>query len=274
MKTYCKITVMLSFLLLAGLVLTAQKAAFEAGGYSGLEPKDGSTYLNAMHYDAKSGFLYNISHDDSMVYIDLILSDRAAVQKTMAYGLTTWIDPAGKKKKSLGIVFPVPGDPRDMGPGTAPHGKDMKGMREAAMKQKSSRMLLTGFSGKGSEAEVNPQTDPNFSGRLEGLEEGKVRVFLAIRTEQLGLPEAGLFSVGFETGYMDLNKTGMVAGGSPQGGGDYHGGGPGGGPPGGGMDRTGGQQQQGDNRQAQPDLNELANPSKLWIGKVQLSTGR
>jgi hypothetical protein len=272
MKRNVKTSVLLflSFLVVTGA--TSQKAVFTADKYTGLEPGDGTSYLNAMHFDEKSKFLYNISNDDHKVYIDIIVSDRAAVQKTMMYGLTTWIDPLGKKKKTLGIVFPVPGDSRDLGI-AGPRGKDMKGMRDAAMKQRNGRMLLKGFSGKGSQLEINPQEDPNFSGRIESMEDGKVRVFIGISLDQVGQPGVSPFSLGFETGYMDLNETGMVAGGSPQGGGDYHRDGPpGGGPPsGGGMDRTGTQTQQSGNQQAQPDLNELAKPSRIWIKQVILT---
>jgi hypothetical protein len=71
-------------------------------------------------------------------------------------------------------------------------------------------------------------------------------------------------SIGCETGYLDLNRSGMAAGSGNRGGeGRYHGG-----PPGGGRDL-----EQSANGQQRPNLNELATPSRMWIKKVVLHHG-
>jgi len=87
---------------------------------------------------------------------------------------------------------------------------------------------------------------------------------------------ANPFSIGFETGYMDVTGQGMPSGsGQPSGGGHgggmYGGGGmPGGGPPasGGAPGSMGGSADQ----QERPDIGQLASPSKLWIKQVTLAS--
>jgi hypothetical protein len=134
------------------------------------------------------------------------------------------------------------------------------------MQEKNSRMLLKGFAARGSEKEINPMTSQGVRGKFERLEGEQVRVALSIPLEMIGLEskaENHPLSIGFETGYLDLNRSGMAAGaGSRERGGDYHGGRPGGGPPDGDMEGQGGRQR--------PDLNEMATPSRMWVKKVIL----
>jgi hypothetical protein len=261
------------FLLLVSISFSAfpQKGEYQSKPFTGLLPKDGKAYLDLMNYDDKSKFMYLIRNDGRNLYIDIMLSDRAAIQRTMMFGFTTWIDPFGKKKKNMGIEFPMAGD-GERGMMSRPgQEKERKEMMALAMQEKNSRMMLQGFAGKGSEEVINPMASQGVRGKFERLEGEKVRIALEVPLKMIGSEEPAALSpisVGFETGYLDLNRSGMAAGGGGERrDGGYHGGGPpGGGPPGGGMEQTGGGQQR-------PDLNELATPSKLWIKKVVLNSG-
>jgi len=152
--------------------------------------------------------------------------------------------------------------------------KDKGAMMAMAMQEKNSRMMLKGFPGLPPEKEINPMTGDGVRGKFEHLEGDKVRVALAIPLEMLGIKDKTAMkqpiSIGFETGYLDLNRSGMASssGMGSGGGGDHgHGGPPGGGPPsGGGMEQSGNSQQQ-----QQPNLNKLASPSKMWIKQVLLT---
>jgi hypothetical protein len=265
-----KILSLLLITLVGGNLVIAQKDVYQSKLFTGLSPRDGKAYLDIMHYDKKSKFMYLIRNDNENLYIDILLGDQAAIQRTMMFGLTTWIDPQAKKKKNMGIVFPMEGN---SGRGISPRsreGKDRKEMMALAMQEKNSRMLLKGFSGKGSEKEINPMVSQDIRGRFERLEGEKIRIVLTIPLTMIDMKPAAkdnLLSIGFQTGYMDLNRSGMAAGGgSRDRGGDYHAGRPGGGPPGGadGMESRGGEQQR-------MNLNEMATPSKMWIKKVMLT---
>ena len=268
-KAFCLI------LLLIGTVnvgFSQKGGEYRSKTFTGLSPKDGSGYLDIMQYDEKSKFMYLIRNDEKNLYVDVIMSDRAAIQKTMMYGFTTWLDPLGKKKKNIGIEFPVAGGGRaEQGQlGNRGEGQDRKAMMALAMQEKNSHMVLKGFNGKGSEEEINPMAGDGIRGKFDHLEGEKVLIALVVPLEKLGITDKAAMikplSIGFETGYMDLNRSGMAAGANTGGGGgDYHHDGPpGGGPPGGGMDQSGSGQQQ-------PNLNQLASPAKMWVKAVRLS---
>jgi hypothetical protein len=105
---------------------------------------------------------------------------------------------------------------------------------------------------------------------VDMMEGGNMHVSLVLPLNKLGRTNENMnlpFSAGFETGYLDLNREGMTSiggGGDSHGGGEMHGGGPPGGTGGQGMSTN--QQQQ-----KQPDISDLASPSKLWISKVKLA---
>lgn len=255
--------------LFSGLTITGYGQKEYAAWPSGNRPEDPDSVIAVMTRDDKSGISYLVSNDREKLYIDILLDDPGAIQRTMRFGFTTWLDPAGKKKKRTGIQFPVEGAPAQ--PHNAQKTHNREKMMAEARQFKASRMKLIGFSGKDSEEIVNPMTDPQYSGKLTHLGREKLMISLALPLEALGgydLLTAGTFSIGFETGYLDLNRSGMGAsagGGSRMGPGGFHGGGgpPGGGPP----------DQDFSGRDGQPqrvDLKTLATPSKMWLKNVKL----
>jgi len=239
--------------------------------------------INQMQFEEKSTFLFLFTNDEKNLYVDLVLSDKAAIQKVMRFGLTTWFNTEGKHKKTLGIQFPVTPDENGEPSYKREKGGDRKEMMMAMMDRKNQEMVLIGFGGKGEQKTIDPRIDSSFHGKVDMMEGGKLHVYLVVPLSKLGRTAgtASLpFSAGFETGYLDLNQAGMTAGAgqgsASHGGGDSHGGyggGPpsgGGGPPSGGTG-TGGQVSGSTQQQHQPDLGELASPSKLWISQLKLA---
>lgn len=255
-----------------------KKGIYESRWYSGISAEDEESLVNRMQYDEKSKFLFLISNDEKSLYIDYILADKAVIQKIMRFGLTTWFNPEGKHKKAMGIKFPVTSDGNDDQPMMRGKGSDRKEMQTAMMAGKNKEMILTGFGGEEKEKVIDPQHDPGYFGKVEMLEGGKLHISLALPLEKIGRDKIETtknpFSVGFETGYLDVTGQGMPSGGGQQpGGGGMHGGGggmPGGGPPAGGTQVSpGGSTDQ--QPQQQPDIGELARPSKMWISQVTIS---
>ena len=260
------------FLTITGM--NAQKiAVYECKWHEVSNADDEESLINRMQYEEKSKFLFLLTNDDKNLFIDLVLEDKAAIQKIMKFGLTTWFNPEGKLKKKIGILFPVTAEGNNE-PSFRRNkdGGDRKEMMMAMMARKNQEMVLIGFGGKGTRQEVDPRIDANFQGNIEMMEGGKLHINLVLPIEKLGLSRVSslnsALSVGFETGYLDLTGQGAPAGGGGQpGGGEMHGGGShGGGMPGGGPPQGGNAAEQ----QQQPGIGELASPSKLWIKQVTL----
>jgi hypothetical protein len=241
----------------------------------GQSPKDGEEFINRMFFDDKSKMLFYISNDDKDLFITLMVSDRAALQKLMRYGLTTWFNPEGKHKKSLGIEFPVAGGgPAGPPQGGKPGSGDRKEMMNKMLAGKNSEMVLIGFSGKGSRDTVRVADVQWMKAGMEMMQGEKMMISLVVPISKIE-PGSGtdhLLSMGFETGYLDLNKTGMgqsAGSGMPaesSHGGSMYGGGP---PSGGGA--PSGNTSSGQAQQGQVSISELAKPNKLWINQVRLA---
>lgn len=266
-------------LTLATILLTisgsnAQKVGvYECKWHTAAIANDEESLINQMQFEEKSKFLFLFTNDKKNLYIDLVLTDKAAIQKVMRFGLTTWFNPEGKHKKGMGIQFPVQAGEDNEPSFKREKGGDRKEMMMAMMARKNQEMVLVGFGGKGERKVIDPRIDSSFHGKVDMMEGGKMRVSMVLPLNKLGRSNETInmpFSAGFETGYLDLNREGMTAGGGQRsGGGEMHGGGmPGGGPPGGG---TGNQGTSTNQQQQQPDISELASPSKLWISQVKLS---
>jgi len=275
------ITVILTFtsVLMTISAVNAQKVRmYDCKWHSVNLTEDEEGLINQMQFEEKSQFLFLFANDEKNLYVDLVLADKSAIQKVMRFGLTTWFNPDGKHKKDLGIQFPVPPE-EDAEPSYRKEkGGDRKEMMMAMMDRKNQEMVLVGFGGKGERKSIDPRIDSSFHGKVFMMEGGKMHVSLVLPLNVLGRNNETInlpISAGFETGYLDLNKEGMTAGaGQGGGGGDMHGGGMHGGPPGGGPPSGGGTGTQAVNtqqQQQQPDISELASPSKLWISQVKLA---
>ena len=88
-------------------------ATYSSKWHPGLETGNEESLVNQMQFNEKSQFLFLVSNDEKNLYVDLMVADRAAVQKIMKYGLTTWFNSDAKTKKAMGIEFPVTSEGAD-----------------------------------------------------------------------------------------------------------------------------------------------------------------
>lgn len=58
-------------------------------------------------YDAVSKTWYNIHNDNKAVYIQLTLTDPLQQKKIIENGVEIWVDAKGKRKKNMGVAFPL-----------------------------------------------------------------------------------------------------------------------------------------------------------------------
>ncbi len=219
-------------------------------------------------YDKKSKLLYALANDQANLLLCLKVTESAVANKILRRGLTVWIDTTGKQKKVLGIKYP-------MGRSESVRPEDRTRPRQPIQEQQGerpvrsqiqSRMELIGFKEKGKSEvvslgnaagiEVAAKTDP-----YGGMQyEAKIPLNLVLEDQKAFLSVTDKYiSIGFETGYINMNST-MRTGQS----GTRMGGG-GGRPPGGGGRPPGGMAQR------QGDMASMTQPTRLWLKRIKLA---
>ncbi len=74
-----------------------------------------------LRYDDKdSKSAYSISNDDRNLYICFNVADRMTQVKILRAGMEVWIDTTGRKKKDIGILYPLPPEKAMNGEGERP----------------------------------------------------------------------------------------------------------------------------------------------------------
>lgn len=87
-------------------------------------------WLNAMIYFEKENISLGLLNDESFMYICMIVENPMIRNQIMRQGFTLWFDPAGGKKRNLGIKFPV---------GMSEEEMQMRGMQEGDVPMKPRR---------------------------------------------------------------------------------------------------------------------------------------
>lgn len=205
---------------------------------------------NNISFDADSKVAYEITNDDTNMYVLIITTDHTSQTKILRAGMSVFIDPAGKKSETVAVHFPIgSGDAQGMGEGpgavTEQQGQpgdkpDLQQMRAKALIN-ANQYNLSGFSKGNGGYGINQENAAGVSVKINIDSTGEM-VYEAVIPMQSLMQRAftvrpgTLISVGFKINA--LPKPTMSGGGSGYGGG---GGmrGAGGGMRGGGM-RSGG----------------------------------
>jgi hypothetical protein len=100
-------------------------------------------------FDNSTKCIYSLANDESALYIVIKAADRIQQMKIVQGGMEIWIDDQAKKRKSIGVKFPLGGGSMQMPTGrTRSSGQDSKEMKlqmRQQMKLQMLRMELTGF---------------------------------------------------------------------------------------------------------------------------------
>ncbi len=107
--------------------------------------------LPLRYSDSESGLQYNVTNDETNLYICIRATELPIQMKIMSSGMEIWLDPSGKNKETVGIQFPMPGmhDRKPMAENTQPdfskgRNQSRMNMAEEYHLQKP-RIALTGF---------------------------------------------------------------------------------------------------------------------------------
>ena len=171
----------LQTILLINSGTNAQKIGlYESKWHDASVANDEESLINRMQFEEKSMFLILFTNDEKNLYIDLVLTDKAAIQKVMRFGLTTWFNPEGKHKKAMGIQFPVAPEEGSEPSFKREKGGDRKELMLAMMDRKNQEMVLVGFGVKGEQKVIDPRIDSSYHGKVDMMEGGKMHVSLVL----------------------------------------------------------------------------------------------
>ncbi len=244
------------------------------------EPKqvsdgDISKISDLRFYDKKSKVKYDIFRDDENIYVSFIVADYYSQVKILRFGLTLWIDPNNKKKKDMGIEFPIkeelqrPSQQQRAGmkPGAGMTGGQNMAQLHTMFDLSEKNNLLIGFDGEGSKREIYPEREKCDVYAKIFFDGSNRLVYNAVIPVKYVMQGEGAkndnFTIGIESGHLDMSSAGMGKGMRPGGGmpgGGRPGGGMGGGMGGGGG--RGGMRMSGGGR---PQMSQLTDPLKLWF---------
>ena len=277
-------TILLAGLLVLPAGLITNVNAQKSGGQS-IWHDESLKNLTLADFNTKKNILYVISNNESWLYINIVVPAQNEQKKMLMFGLTTWIDPSGKSKKDLGIMYPYRmTDKKSMPPGPIPawadslmaiqgNEREAQNMRRMAnfneqkhrLIENSSIIGLRGFSDTAGLI-LTPSTNTREIYGWMGYDASNMlHCVVAIPFQKIPLNDPDFssdFSILFETGFLKIEGSGGGQG-SPGGGGRDGGGGgrPGGG---GGMSP---QQRSGN----MVDMQALSVPTKFWIKGITLA---
>jgi len=263
--------------------------------------------LTLADFDKKKNILYMLSNNERYLYVNLKVPGELEQKKILMFGLTTWIDLSGKSKKDIGIVFPYRISNRKYRPkGPIPEWADslirpQQGqnqgpplIRQAMINfnqvkedlvDRSRVIGLYNYSDSSEIVLIPSDNLRDIFGWMTIDETGLMHCIIAIPFHKIPLDKADVkkgFSIGLETGFMNLEGGGQAG---PGGGAGRPGGPPGVGgrrgrgagapasglqggarrPVGGGMSPHQQMQQMIEQREA------LSAPTQFWIKGISLA---
>jgi hypothetical protein len=204
-------------------------------------------------YDSDTKCTYAIANDKSALYIAVKSADRIQQMKIIQGGMEIWIDDKAKKKKSIGVKFPLGGGGMSMPTGrtSGQDSKEMKQQMRQQMRLQMLRMELTGFK-EGLNGPHDVYSDVQVKPSIDWDEKDNLVYELVIPFAALDeTVRANLNNISIGIFIMGLKMEQGSGGGMPPGG-RSGGGRPGGGGPPGGMRPGGGM----------PDQSQMENMSK------------
>ena len=289
MTTHIKqLTAVVAFLLLSVAMVAQKKSTYYTPELESIP--DTSFYQYFKDYDADSKVFYMICNDSENFYVKLKVPEKAEQRKILMFGLTVWVDPKAKSKDNIGVEFPIAMEmDREKMKQMRPNGKQSQGMEQGKRPDENEMLIkrieecqelnLIGFEGTGETRQVSVMDPTGVHGEMFFDSNGFLDYTLAIPITSIEnvnpLKDGNLFSIGFESGALEMSGMGGSGGGGPGGGGMRGGGGPPGGGggmrPGGGGGSRGGGSSDIDREKRMAEMQAMMMPIKFWVKKIELA---
>ena len=174
--------------------------------------------------DADKKISYNVCSDDNNIYIRMKTSDELMRRKIALFGMTLWMDPKGKKKRNLGLHFPLGREADEQMEALSKSGEDRSKM-SSSERAEFQRTMIRGLIQSAEIIELIGLADKPLTSSRSGITNG---IQVAISTDEDGLTltyeaiipfksyrlsKANLpvLGIGFETGkFVSKAKTSMA----------------------------------------------------------------
>lgn len=258
------------FIILIVVVLftsCAKTPIYKSSWQDTTETVDGFVNIDSkkVYYDSNAKMVCWLSNDENTLLVNLKVVDITTQKKIMVTGLTLWVDTVGKKDQTYGLTYPIKTTFR-------------KPMSGEAKPNQQHNIKLTGFNKYEEDYVTSNKTTGgiNVVFRLDSLgimyyEAGIPLNMLFSNPKEYLTDSTKVFSVGFETGSLEIpvapSSGGSMGGGMSKGGGGSRGGAGGAGGSGGGRGSGG----SANMSQKSAEMQAMAQVSKFWIKSVRLS---
>jgi hypothetical protein len=173
-----------------------------------------SEWRDAMTYARTSDASVGIKNDGNLLYVCFTTSNRQTQLQMLAFGLTTWFSPEGKKERTFGIHFPVGGQLQAL----RLVSRDRASEELQQLVRVSQGDLEVVGSTDASRHRITDQEAAGIRARLGYSEESivyELEVPLRKTAEHpfaIGATESQMISVGFETGEISSTLGGLQSG--------------------------------------------------------------
>ena len=216
-----------------------------------------------MLYDNNSGILYKISNNEEFLVVDLQISSEVTQKKVLLFGLTTWIDETGKKKKNAGVKYPM--GSTGFNKSSMEKMKETRGnfsQKKVQLANESNEIAIIGQKGTGDIEIVDKRYKDNVKADISFDSFGMMHYYLKVPFKKLNLTHKDLTllnpSIGFETGHAEMSQSPGQSGGIRPGGGQ-------------GGGRQSGMKGGGGAPGSNPEMQAMMQASSFWIKNVKFN---
>ncbi|MCF8364242.1 MAG: hypothetical protein K9H16_00580 [Bacteroidales bacterium] len=266
---------MIAFLyLFIALAACSQKALHKSKALESIaeRPEAGTeAWIDRLQYDSKNKIAYGYFNDDNDLLIRIMATDRSTITKMFAAGFTIHFDTTGKKESQFSIKYPLAQgmqnmmrpDGRNQLPDASRAGMSPQENINSRIKTGLNEIEITGFDEQAIQStQLNSRSGGGinawiFVDSLPALYYELKIPLNAIFTN--GYTDRNTFSIGLESGKIDLPSTGPPTGMSVR---------PGGGNGSGSKGQGGGHKNM---QQHLPEIQTLSQAIKIWIKRIELN---
>jgi len=215
-----------------------------------------------MLYDKNSGILYKISNNDKFLVADLQINSEVTQKKVLLFGLSMWIDETGKRKKNVGIKYPL--GSKGFSKSSMQKMKEIRGnftQKKVMLAEASHEIAIIGKNKEDIEV-FDKRYKDGVKANISFDAFGMMHYQLKVPYEKIKMTYESLTllnpSIGFETGKAEMQQSGQGGGMRPGGGG--------------GQRRKQAGMNSGGTLGSNPEMQAMMKASSFWLKNIKFAS--